>query len=43
VARLLDDGGEMRRMTSVANPYGDGQASARIVRSLLEPAAPDGA
>ena len=35
VARLLDDAGEMRRMTSAANPYGDGQAGARIVRSLL--------
>ncbi len=33
---LLDDAGAARRMTGVANPYGDGHAAARIVRSLLD-------
>jgi UDP-N-acetylglucosamine 2-epimerase (non-hydrolysing) len=36
VSRLLDDADEVRRMTGVANPYGDGQASGRIVASLLD-------
>jgi UDP-N-acetylglucosamine 2-epimerase (non-hydrolysing) len=33
--RLLDDPDQYRRMSAVANPYGDGQASRRIVRAIL--------
>jgi len=32
--RLLNDDGEYRRMSNVANPYGDGKASERIVDIL---------
>ncbi|HWA89870.1 MAG TPA: UDP-N-acetylglucosamine 2-epimerase (non-hydrolyzing) [Rhizomicrobium sp.] len=35
VSLLLDDAREMSRMTTAENPYGDGQAGARIVQSLL--------
>ena len=34
-ASLLDDPGEYRRMAQSVNPYGDGQASRRIVAALL--------
>lgn len=34
--RLLDDAAAYRRMAEVANPYGDGHASGRIVQFLLE-------
>ena len=34
--RLLDDPDEYARMTRVHNPYGDGQASRRIVEILGE-------
>ena len=34
-ARLLDDPAAARSMTSAANPYGDGQASARIAEAIL--------
>ncbi len=34
VTRLLDDPEHYRQMSSKANPYGDGKASARIVQSL---------
>jgi UDP-N-acetylglucosamine 2-epimerase (non-hydrolysing) len=33
--RLLDDSSEYEKMARAANPYGDGQASERIVRALL--------
>ncbi|MDR1042820.1 MAG: UDP-N-acetylglucosamine 2-epimerase, partial [Clostridiales Family XIII bacterium] len=33
---LLTDGGEYRRMSETANPYGDGQASKRIADALEE-------
>jgi UDP-N-acetylglucosamine 2-epimerase (non-hydrolysing) len=36
VAKLLDDTSEYERMARAVNPYGDGQASMRIVRHLLE-------
>jgi UDP-N-acetylglucosamine 2-epimerase (non-hydrolysing) len=36
---LLDDRGEHDRMSRVANPYGDGQASQRIAAALLDRAA----
>ena len=32
---LLDDAGAYAQMSRVANPYGDGRASARIARALL--------
>ncbi|MFQ5664143.1 MAG: non-hydrolyzing UDP-N-acetylglucosamine 2-epimerase [Terriglobia bacterium] len=35
-ARLLDDPEERAKMTGSRNPYGDGQASQRIVAALLE-------
>lgn len=35
-ARLLDDADTYRRMSAVKNPYGDGAASRRIARKLLE-------
>jgi UDP-N-acetylglucosamine 2-epimerase (non-hydrolysing) len=39
--RLLDDPEEHRRMARAVNPYGDGQASRRIVSALLgEPVEP---
>ena len=34
--RLLDDGQAHQRMAQAVNPYGDGHASARIVRALRE-------
>jgi UDP-N-acetylglucosamine 2-epimerase (non-hydrolysing) len=34
-ARLLEDAQAYRRMASVANPYGDGRASERIVGAIL--------
>lgn len=34
-SRLLDDPDEYHRMSMVINPYGDGQASRRIVETLL--------
>ncbi|MCI0663392.1 MAG: UDP-N-acetylglucosamine 2-epimerase, partial [Acidobacteria bacterium] len=34
-ARLLEDSAEYRRMARAINPYGDGQASRRIVDCLL--------
>ncbi len=34
--RLLDDPDEYNRMARAVNPYGDGHASGRIVRSLLQ-------
>ncbi len=34
--RLLDDRAEYARMARAVNPYGDGHAAERIVRSLLE-------
>ena len=40
VSLLLDDADAMRRMTNVVNPYGDGNASDRIVQSLAHPSAP---
>jgi UDP-N-acetylglucosamine 2-epimerase len=40
VGRLLDDPGHYRSMAATTNPYGDGRASERIVRSL-RPAAAD--
>ena len=36
VSRLLDDESAYRAMAKVRNPYGDGRASERIVRALLE-------
>lgn len=36
VNRLLDDGVEYKRMTQIHNPYGDGRASKRIIKTLLE-------
>lgn len=39
VSRLLDDAEEMNRMARAINPYGDGHASERIVRSLVQPEA----
>jgi len=38
--RLLDDPAEYSGMTRVHNPYGDGQASARIAEILEERMAP---
>lgn len=38
--RLLDDAAAYRSMSFAHNPYGDGRASERIVRVLLETAAP---
>lgn len=35
-ARLLDDASAYARMANAVSPYGDGHASGRIVRSLLE-------
>src|SRR5262249_49848182 len=35
-ARLLEDDAHYRRMACVANPFGDGHASERIVRALLD-------
>lgn len=32
---LLEDGGEYHRMATACNPYGDGQASRRIVQAIL--------
>jgi UDP-N-acetylglucosamine 2-epimerase (non-hydrolysing) len=37
---LLDDPSAYRRMSQVANPYGDGRASGRIAERLLTEAAP---
>jgi len=34
--RLLDDPTEYARMARLHNPYGDGQASARIVQRIEE-------
>jgi len=39
-ARLLEDRTEYERMARAVNPFGDGHAAERIVRSLLE-VAPD--
>jgi UDP-N-acetylglucosamine 2-epimerase (non-hydrolysing) len=39
VSRLLDDAEEMNRMARAINPYGDGHASERIVKSLVQPEA----
>lgn len=39
VRSLMDDDVRYRRMASVPNPYGDGTASRRIVRAVLERAA----
>jgi UDP-N-acetylglucosamine 2-epimerase (non-hydrolysing) len=39
VALLLDDAEQMNRMARAINPYGDGHASERIVRSLVQPEA----
>lgn len=39
VSLLLDDAEEMNRMARAINPYGDGRASERIVRSLVHPQA----
>jgi UDP-N-acetylglucosamine 2-epimerase len=36
VLRLVRDGDAYRRMSSVANPYGDGTAARRIVSALVE-------
>jgi len=33
--RLLEDAQAYQRMASVANPYGDGRASQRIVEAIL--------
>ncbi|MCY2987485.1 MAG: UDP-N-acetylglucosamine 2-epimerase (non-hydrolyzing) [Planctomycetota bacterium] len=38
--RLLEDQREYQRMSSVHNPYGDGQASSRIVRRMLQEVSP---
>lgn len=38
VCRLLDDPGAHARMAQARNPFGDGHAAIRIVRSLLEDA-----
>lgn len=35
-SRLLDDSAEYQRMACLDNPYGDGQASARVVRRIEE-------
>jgi UDP-N-acetylglucosamine 2-epimerase (non-hydrolysing) len=35
-ARLLDDAEAYRAMARVANPYGDGRATERIIAALLE-------
>lgn len=35
VSRLLEDSDEYKKMSHAVNPYGDGQASFRIVNSLL--------
>jgi UDP-N-acetylglucosamine 2-epimerase (non-hydrolysing) len=41
ISRLLDDTAEYERMARAVNPYGDGQASERIVAALLgEPYVP---
>ena len=40
VAELLDDPAAYDRMARSVNPYGDGQAAARIVRRLLKQAEP---
>ncbi|MGI5970712.1 MAG: non-hydrolyzing UDP-N-acetylglucosamine 2-epimerase [Oscillospiraceae bacterium] len=34
--RLLDDNGEYTKMARAVNPYGDGRASERIVKAILE-------
>jgi UDP-N-acetylglucosamine 2-epimerase (non-hydrolysing) len=34
--RLLEDSEEYERMARAENPYGDGRASKRIVKALLE-------
>jgi UDP-N-acetylglucosamine 2-epimerase (non-hydrolysing) len=34
MCQLLDDGEAYRRMSRVANPYGDGEASRRIADRL---------
>jgi UDP-N-acetylglucosamine 2-epimerase (non-hydrolysing) len=39
VSLLLDDADARQRMAGTRNPYGDGQASDRIVRSLIDPSA----
>jgi UDP-N-acetylglucosamine 2-epimerase (non-hydrolysing) len=39
VSLLLDDAEQMSRMARAINPYGDGHASERIVRSLVQPEA----
>jgi UDP-N-acetylglucosamine 2-epimerase (non-hydrolysing) len=38
---LLEDRGAYEAMALAVNPYGDGKASARIVRALLGPDASD--
>ena len=35
VRQLLTDGAEYKRMSQAGNPYGDGQASARIAEAIL--------
>lgn len=42
VSRLLEDDAHYRRMTSAANPYGDGKAAGRILDALSERLAPGG-
>jgi UDP-N-acetylglucosamine 2-epimerase (non-hydrolysing) len=37
-ARLMEDRAEYERMARAVNPYGDGQASARIINRLREEA-----
>jgi UDP-N-acetylglucosamine 2-epimerase len=34
--RLLEDNDHYKRMSSVANPYGDGTASQKIIRAILK-------
>ena len=34
--RLLDDAAHYKKMAEAANPYGDGQACARIIRAILK-------
>jgi len=36
IETLLNDGGEYERMARAVNPYGDGHASERIVKAILE-------
>jgi len=36
VSKLIDDPNEYQKMSLAHNPYGDGEASKRIARSLIQ-------